>query len=314
MNKRAYLIGWPVAHSLSPLMHEAAYEALGLEDWFYSSLAVKPSNLQRTLRELLADEATVGVNVTLPHKEAVLDLVPAASRTVHRIGAANTLARTTEGVFSCHNTDVAGFAASMLATGAQPVGRALFLGAGGSARACALALQAQGLRDLGIVCRRPEQGRRLLADLALGEVDIDASPSAAATQVWSWQAMDEALSWLSQAPCSGLNPGLAALVNTTPVGMWPRPGASPLALQQLDLLSRDCLVVDLIYRPRPTRLLREAVARGLPVVDGLEMLVRQGFAALGLWLGCDPGQEALKAMRRAVESALEGDVVQCSVL
>ena len=314
MTKRAYLIGWPVSHSLSPLMHEAAYEALGLKGWSYSSLAVKPPNLQRTLRELLADGATVGVNITLPHKAAVLNLVPAASGTVHRIGAANTLARVAEGGFRAHNTDVVGFSASVAAAGAQPVGRALLLGAGGSARACAVALQAQSLRDLGIVCRRPEQGRQLLADLARTGPDSGARAPAREPQVWSWQGMDEALSWLAEAPHGGISAGRPAVVNTTPVGMWPRPGASPLGDQQLDALPQACLVVDLIYRPRPTRLLREAAARGLAVIDGLGMLVQQGFAAFGLWLGRDPGPQALIAMRRAVELALEEDVAQCSVL
>jgi len=138
--------------------------------------------------------------------------------------------------------------------------------------------------------------------------------------VWDWPALPEALGWLGGSRAanaarpgdsgygdlSGEGPTL--VVNTTPLGMWPRTRSSPLSAADVRRLPRDCAVVDLIYRPRETLLIQRAQAAGLPTLGGAEMLVRQGAASLALWLGRDPGAPALEAMRQGVEAALAEEV------
>jgi shikimate dehydrogenase len=260
------VLGDPVRHSLSPDMHNAALEELGL-NWVYLALPTPAAQLAAVLEGLRAVECR-GLNVTLPHKQAVARLCQGLSPLAERVGAVNTLIPEAEGGWSGTNTDVEGFLAPL--RGHSWAGReALVLGCGGSARAVVAALVELGLARIRIAARRREPLERFVADCR------------------AWAPQLEALEWAGlEAPLQTA----ALVVNTTPVGMASASdptsaGQCPLSPAELEALAPGCSVYDLIYTPRPTRLLEAAAARGCPTVDGLEMLVQQGAAALRLWSG-----------------------------
>jgi shikimate dehydrogenase len=284
------VLGDPVRHSLSPAMHNAALRELGL-DWVYLALPTPADRLEGVLDALEAIDCR-GLNVTLPHKQAVARLAAERSPLADQVGAANTLARRSAGGWFATNTDVEGFLAPLGA--AKPPRRALVLGCGGSARAVIAALAGLGVGAIGLAGRRPEARAALVASCR------------------SWAPGLEAVAWEDPAGgCEkGLRPWLATadlVVNTTPVGMASRtdPAAglrSPLGEGDLEALRPEATVYDLIYTPRPTVLLRQAAARGCRTLDGLEMLVRQGAAALRLWSGIE--DIPVEAMRGAAREAL----------
>lgn len=290
------LLGDPVHHSLSPAMHNAALAELGL-DWVYLALPVPAAELPGAVRALAAMGCR-GLNVTIPHKRAAAELAGSLSPLASRLGAVNTLVPRPEGGWWGTNTDVEGFS-QPLREALEPGGswrgkRALVLGCGGSARAVVAALVELELGAIRIAGRRPE---------ALAEGLADWAP---------WSPAIGGLAWPAEPAGPGaLATELAAadlVVNTTPVGMAAAgDGAAatrcPLTAADLEALRPATVVYDLVYTPRPTRLLERAAARGCPVIDGLEMLVGQGAAALRLWSG--QAEVPVAAMRRAALAQLE---------
>jgi shikimate dehydrogenase len=258
--KRLGVLGWPVAHSRSPAMQNAALASLGLRDWSYQRLPVPPALFAQTVRAL-AQSGFVGANVTIPHKRAALALADSASAVAQAIGAANTLTLAADGTIAAENTDAPGL---LDAIGQSPAGkRALVLGAGGSARAVVHALRAAGA-DVAVWNRSPERARLLAADLGVRAVD---APEPA-----------------------------EVLVNCTSVGLRdPSATFKDLPVSADDLRTYAC-VVDLVYREGGTGLLLEAERRGCRVVDGLEILVRQGARSFQIWTG---RSAPLDVMRRA---------------
>ncbi|MFM7236229.1 MAG: shikimate dehydrogenase [Cyanobium sp.] len=279
------VLGDPVRHSLSPVMHNAALRELGL-NWVYLALPTPAARLATVLEGLEAMDCR-GLNVTLPHKQAVAALVAERSALAEQVGAVNTLVRRAAGGWHGTNTDVEGFLAPL--RGLERPRCALVLGCGGSARAVIAGLGAQGVERIGVAARRPEAWGALLE---------------------SCRAWAPALSGVSWAEGLGSWLGAADLVvNTTPVGMASAtdPAATrhcPLTAEELAALRPGAMVYDLIYTPRPTTLLQEAAARGCRAQDGLEMLVQQGAAALRLWSGVEA--VPVEAMRQAALEALEG--------
>jgi shikimate dehydrogenase len=264
--RRLGVLGWPVRHSRSPAMHAAALAALGLDGWHYQQLPVPPELLAETVRAL-PRLGFVGVNVTLPHKEAALALATEATDAAREIGAANTLSLGPDGAIAADNTDAPGLLAAL---GEPVAGRtALVLGAGGSARGAAWALRAAGAADVAILNRTRERAEVLAADLAGGVRVADAAEPA------------------------------DLLVNCTTVGLHDA-DAAPIDLAALD---RYGTVVDLVYRPGGTALSREARRRGLPSVDGLEILVHQGALSLEIWTGRTPPLDVMRAAARAGDAA-----------
>ncbi len=287
------VLGDPVRHSLSPAMHNAALRELGL-DWVYLALPTPAERLAGVLEALEAIDCR-GLNVTLPHKQAVARLAAERSPLAERVGAVNTLVRRPAGGWFGTNTDVEGFLAPL---GEEaPPRRALVLGCGGSARAVIAGLASLGVERIGVAGRRPE-ARTALVDSCAGwapgleGVDLGEGLPAA-------EAPGPLTDWLAAADL---------VVNTTPVGMASRtdPAAalrSPLGETAVEALRPGATVYDLIYTPRPTALLGRAAARGCRTLDGLEMLVRQGAAALRLWTRVE--DIPLAAMREAARAALE---------
>ena len=281
------VLGDPVRHSLSPAMHNAALAALKL-DWVYLALPTPPQQLASVVQALAAIDCR-GLNVTIPHKQAVASLCQERTALAERLGAVNTLVPRGDGSWLGTNTDVEGFLAPLRQRdpAAWPDCQAVVLGCGGSARAVVAGLVELGVGRIMVAARRPE---------ALRSFHSSCNSWAPQLQPLTWDALSVHLDELD------------LLVNTTPVGMasGSDPDAArrcPLLPKQVDRLPPDSTVYDLIYTPRPTALLRAATERGCQTVDGLEMLVQQGAAALRIWTGL--AEVPVAAMRSAAMRALE---------
>lgn len=265
------LLGYPLGHTLSPAMQQAAFAARGLEGT-YLALPVPPERLAGALAGVRAWRLP-GLNVTVPHKTAVLPHLDGLTPEAEAVGAVNTLYWDGDRLMG-DNTDVAGFAGAL---GDRPAGPAVVLGAGGAARA-ALKVLGAAPGPVHVLARRVEAGRALLGEFGLaGRAAAPGSPEAAAC--------------LAEA---------ALVVNATPVGL--DGAASPLTAADVARLPGGARVMDLIYNPAETPLMRLARARGLEAEGGLEMLVRQGAAAFARWTG---REAPVEAMRRAAGRALE---------
>lgn len=266
------VLGEPVHHSLSPVMQNAALQTMGL-DWAFLALPAPAAELAAVVRGLEAMNCR-GLNVTIPHKQAVAELCRELSPLAQRLGAVNTLVPMAGGGWHGTNTDVEGFCAPLRRGASNWSGkRAVVLGCGGSARAVVAGLVELGFNDIQLAGRRPEALAAFLADC----------------QPWAPQL--QALPWSSDglALADALNQA-SLVVNTTPVGMASASNpqaaeACPLSDRHLAALQPSCWVYDIIYTPRPTQLLQRATSRGCRSLDGLDMLVEQGAAALRLWSG-----------------------------
>ncbi len=269
------LIGYPVEHSLSPAMQNAAFKALNL-DYHYTLLPTPPEKLAGRIRDCVAQDFA-GWNITVPHKQAMLPFLDEISEEVRAAGACNTV-RVENGRLTGFNTDIAGFLCGLEeAGGIEPGSKALLVGAGGAARAVAFALSRAG-HPVVILSRRPEQAAHLAASLPCQNAEISVGS-------------------LDQTTLDTYLEDADLLVNCTPAGMWPHTESS--SLPEGTHLYPGLLVYDLVYRPRPTRLLQEAAAAGCRTQDGLAMLVHQGAEAFKIWTG----EEApVEAMREACET------------
>ncbi|MEB3328873.1 MAG: shikimate dehydrogenase [Candidatus Sericytochromatia bacterium] len=257
------VIGHPLIHSLSPRLHAAALSACGLPG-HYVALPVAPSLLADGLAGLRAF-GVAGVNVTIPHKVAVVPLLDGLTELAARVGAVNTLFWEA-GRLVGDNTDVGGFLAALPPE--TPVkGEVLLLGAGGAARAVALAVAARGTEALHVVARAEQGASELRAQLV---------PAVAG----------EAVSLADTPALVERAPRCCLVVNATPVGSHGE--GSPLPAEVLEALPAEAVVVDLVYRPGDTPLVRRARRRGLVAVDGREMLVRQAALAFERWTGVTP--------------------------
>jgi shikimate dehydrogenase len=271
----AGVVGYPIAHTLSPVMQNAAFASARI-DAVYLPFSIRPEALKAFLRTM-ADIGALGLNVTIPHKPQALEYMDEVSPEARRIGAVNTVV-IRDGKLIGHNTDGYGFLVSIRRK-LSPFGKkAVILGAGGAARAVAVALADAGAANLTLIAPIPAQRRELLAHLhALGY------PQAAG------MAFD--------APKVREVIGAADLVvNTTPLGMQAK---DPLPVPP-DWLAEKACVVDLVYGRGRTRWLRAAAHRGRRVVPGWLMLLHQGAEAFRLWTGKRPPVEV---MRRALRAA-----------
>lgn len=272
----AGVMGWPVAHSLSPRLHGFWLKAYGI-DGAYLPLAVRPENIAGALRALPL-LGFRGANVTLPHKEATLRTVDRVEPLARRIGAVNTVIVGAGGSLEGRNTDAFGFMEN-LRLGAPEwraaAGPAVVLGAGGAARAVVVALQDASVPLIRVVNRDRARAEALAADL-------DRDGAAGRIAVEPWQTRGDVLA------------DAALLVNSTSLGLA---GGPELALA-LDALPKAALVTDLVYRPLETGLLKAAAARGNRTVDGLGMLLHQARPGFAAWFGRDP--EVTPELRAAV--------------
>jgi shikimate dehydrogenase len=270
------VIGSPVAHSLSPLLHNTAFAALGLADiWRSYAFEVAPGRAASALEAMRTADIS-GLSVTMPHKADVADLVDECSDVARRLDAVNCVQQE-EGRLLGTNTDGAGFVAS-LARGAEfdPAGRrCLVIGAGGAARAVVLALADAGATAIAVVNRTPERA------FEAAELAGKKGTAVPLTEGAIAQATGEA----------------DLVVNATPVGMSGAAGAREGGLAEWlvapELMGPGQVAADLVYVPRPTPWLEEAAAAGATTLDGLGMLVHQAAAQLLLWTGVAPPVEAM---------------------
>lgn len=272
------LLGDPVEHSLSPLIHNTAFAAAGINA-AYAALRVQRDRLEEAVRGLLA-LGFLGANVTVPHKQAVLPFIDELSPQAEAVGAVNTIVcRESDATLFGDNTDVAGFLAPLLDVADRLKGTSMaILGSGGAARAIAYALLTTFEPSrLVLAARRPPTAEKLAKDLAAFDRD----------RVLEVQAIGAARHAVRKA---------RLIVNATPVGMYPNVDGSPWA-DAADF-STDQIVYDVVYNPEETRLLREASAQGAVAIGGLDMLVGQAAASFAQWTGREMPIEEVRAALR----------------
>lgn len=263
--KEFAVLGDPVEHSLSPGLFRFVFRELGVT-YRYRALRVPASELPGVLERVRAGELA-GVNVTIPHKERVISLLDALDPQAEKLGAVNTIAREGGGLKG-YNTDLAGFSRALREAGGHPPDlpgrRAVVLGAGGAARAVLFALVEMGFTEITVGNRTRGRAERLLLDLQTE------------TGFSRW----EVVGWKDPKLSEAVR-GASLLVNATPVGMYPHTAGCPLPDPRA--LHPGLLVMDLVYNPVETRLLKEARARGARAADGLSMLIHQALGSLEIW-------------------------------
>jgi len=276
------LIGYPLGHSLSPKIHNAALKACGLKG-DYSLFSIHPDDIQglKNLLNRVRRKGIHGLNVTIPHKQNVIPLLDELTPTAQSIGAVNTIYLRDNKLIG-DNTDAPGFLSDLKhflgnrqlalseVEGSQIANckSAIVLGAGGSARAVVYALINDGW-NVTIASRRMEQAQELAQSFTNYELRITNFTDLQTFQLSNFQL----------------------IVNTTPIGMTPNTDQSPLPENLL--LPSNAFIYDLIYNPRETKLVKDARAQGLSATTGLGMLIEQAALAFEIWTGCNPPREAL---------------------
>jgi shikimate dehydrogenase len=267
------VIGNPIAHSLSPVMHNAAIEHLGL-DYRYVAFPVMPANLATALAGFAAI-GVVGCSVTIPHKQAIIPLLADITPLAQAVGAVNTVWNTSAGWHGT-NTDVAGFISPLAAMERDwNQTTVAILGNGGAARAVVAGCHQLGCREIHVFGRNASK----LAEFGSSWQDISLVvnggsipvPVAIHTHLW-----DELPIFIDRANL--------LLVNSTPIGMHPQISDSPISAEMIHQVGANSIAYDLIYTPRPTNFLQLAQDRGIIAIDGVEMLIQQGAIAFEIWL------------------------------
>ena len=272
------VLGRPVAENPTGVMQEAAFAAAGL-NWRYITMEVAPARLAEAVRGVRA-LGMRGINLTIPHKVAVMQYLDEISPDAAIIGAVNTVRREGDKLIG-ENTDGKGFLRGLRGdAGVDPKGkRVVLLGAGGAARAIATELLLAGAGDVLVVNRSPGRGENMVRDLKLG--------TRGPVRLAPWHGT-------FRVPA-----GIDVVVNATPAGLYPNVDEMP----DVDLTAADAgmIVCDAVFNPAETRLLRTARHRGLRVLDGLSMLVYQGAIGFRMWTGVDAPEQVMKeALRKAL--------------
>ena len=285
MTQRLGIIGHPIGHSISPLFQQAALDAIGF-DGAYQPWDVTPDGVGEFVAGLRAP-GTLGINVTVPHKEAVIPFLDEVDDWASTAGAVNTIVNR-EGRLTGHNTDGIGFLRALReGAGFDPRGRdVLVLGAGGSARGVVYALARAGAARLAIANRTLERAERL------AQISADSGVASEAVA-------------LSDAPAAAAD--VALIVNCTSMGMVHGPDETGTPLSAADIPA-TALVNDLVYNPLETPLLHEAAKAGATTLGGIQMLVYQGAASFEMWTGHDaPVAIMLEAATNAMRGRLNSD-------
>ena len=276
MTKITGVCGWPVAQNLSPYMHNAAFQALGL-DWEYLRFAVRPGEIGAALKGIAA-LGIVGVNLSLPHKVDAVAYLDEISPKVQLIGSANTVVVREDGSLYGHNTDGEGFLLALRdELGILPQGlKVALMGAGGVSRSIAANLALAGATEIAVYDADPKR----VTEVALL---IEKAHSACRGRAVQPNTLAAAVAEAD------------LVVNATPVGMWPDVNAKPVV--DPDLLHPGQILYDVIHNPPESKLVEIARQRGLRALGGLPMLVRQGALAFQVWTGIAP---PLDVMREAL--------------
>ena len=275
------IIGDPIAHSMSPAMHNTAFDKLGL-NYLYVPFRVKKEELDKAIAGVRALNIR-GLNVTIPHKVTVIPFLDELDPLAQRIGAVNTIVND-DGVLTGYNTDATGFLQTLLERGVELKGKNMvILGAGGASRAISFILA--------------ERGAHLVILNRLLELDWAEELASRISQVFKQEV--EALE-LNEENLAKVLAKADILVNATSVGMSPNIDETPVSP---DLLKPSLTVFDIVYNPIKTRLLREAEAAGAKTISGVDMLVWQGALGFELWTGA---KAPVKLMRETAIKGLQG--------
>jgi len=258
--KRAAVIGDPIAQSKSPMIHGFWLDRLGMAGR-YEAIHVTEAELSKFIAAL-PDSELSGINVTIPHKEAVMRLVDQVTPAAQAVGAVNTVVVAPDGLIG-NNTDVDGVRAAL--AGAKLKGaKVVMIGAGGAARAALYELRAAGVGEVHILTRTVARGERLLSDFGLAGTVQPAEYAEAALE------------------------NATLLINASPAGMTGKAEMGPEILAAMDRLAPDALVFDMVYQPLETALLKRARALGRRTSDGLVMLIGQARTAFAAFYGVEP--------------------------
>ena len=262
------MLGSPIAHSLSPVLHMAAYDALGLADWAYAAVECDEAALLETLRRL-DDEGLAGVSLTMPLKRAVLPMLARSERLVDDVGAANTvLFGGVAGEWWGANTDVPGMVAALRSRGAVSPSRVCVLGAGATATSTLAALRELGVTAAAVVARRPDAAGELLSAAGRLAIGVDVLPWADAIGVVSASDL---------------------VIATTPAG------STDGLVSELTGVRGDAVLFEVVYAPWPTELASAWERLGGSVIGGLELLVEQAALQVRLMTGQQPPVDAMRA-------------------
>jgi len=273
------LFGYPVEHSFSPAMHNSAFKEVNL-NYLYLPFAIKPENVEEAVKGIKAFDLR-GVNVTIPHKQAVIPYLDELSEEAELIGAVNTI-ENKDGKLIGYNTDGRGFIRSLKEEGDfEAKGKkALIIGAGGASRAVAFQLALEGIDKI-YISDLSQDLAKVLAD------DVNSKVDKAKAIVVDSKETDEIVAKVD------------LLVDATPVGMYPKVDVKPVV--STEVLHKDLVVYDLVYNPLETVLLKAAKEAGAKAVSGLGMLLYQGAIAFEIWTDVDA---PIKIMRNALEEML----------
>ena len=259
------VIGNPIGHSLSPVMHNAALNEMG-SDFVYVAFPIDES----VLSTAVAGFGAIGVqgfSVTIPHKQSIMAELVHISELATAVGAVNTVWKTAQGWYGT-NTDVEGFVSPLREMNRDwSEENAIVLGNGGAARAVVVGCAELGFKSIQVIGRNSNRLQDFLASFNNFE------SVASRLTVNTWDTLDSAIE----------NADL--IVNSTPIGMAPNINVSPLTSTQSQKIKNGAIAYDLIYTPNPTEFLKQAQVQGATAIDGLEMLVQQGAAALKIWTG-----------------------------
>ncbi|HEY9704557.1 MAG TPA: shikimate dehydrogenase [Allocoleopsis sp.] len=273
------VVGYPIEHSRSPIMHNAAIAFLGV-DYIYLPFSVTPDHFATAINGFKSINNLVGFNLTIPHKQAIIPLLDEISPMAKAIKAVNTVIRTERGWIGT-NTDVDGFIAPLKTYNYNwNRKKAVILGCGGAARAVVAGCVNLGCAEIHVIGRNYAK----LIDFQTSWLN---SPFKVNINVHTWDKLPQFL------------PDVDLLVNTTPIGMYPNINETPIDVNLMAKLTPEVIVYDLIYTPKPTEFLKLAQNQGAIAIDGLEMLVQQGAKALELWLN---QSIPIDIMRQAIDN------------
>lgn len=283
------IIGYPLKHTLSPVMHMAALEYLNIGGE-YLAYEVKENKFEKVFNDL-KEKKINGFNVTIPYKKKIIPLIDELSENARLIDAVNTVTIQKNGKTFGDNTDIIGFWDAIPGNIREkiPEKEVAILGCGGAASACAIALIKQNIKSIKLYGRDKAKVLRFRDFLNTRQESIVNGKAKINIEADLLTAINLT--------------NIFMLINTTPTGMFPNPDASPVIKMELKKLAEDAVVYDIIYNPPETQLLKLAKSLEKQTINGVEMLVRQGAASLAIWLKQEVAP--LGAMRLAVNSSLD---------
>lgn len=268
--KTLCIIGYPVGHTMSPIMHNATIKELDL-NYIYVAFNVNPDNLEKAVQGFRALDIK-GINVTIPHKETIIKYLDEIDPISEKMGAINTI-KNDDGYLKATNTDAAGARKSLIDAGFTIEGKNIvFIGSGGAARSIAYILSEEAKKI--VLTDIVEERAVTVAREITKNMEANVEGKLASAKVLAEEIKHADL-----------------LINATPIGMHPKEGDSPISK---DLLHQELFIFDVIYNPMETQLMKEAAEIGCKTLSGLDMLINQGVIAFKWWTGKTPDSKLMK--------------------